>query len=65
MTTNDKTGDKLAETVRKTKAAAAPRRRAAAKSSSTSKPDSKTPTQPQHVTDVADAYRSCARVWPD
>jgi hypothetical protein len=65
MTTNDKTGDKLAATVRKTKAAATPRRTSAAKSTSAAKPGSKTDTQPQGATDAVDSYRSCARVWPD
>jgi hypothetical protein len=81
MSTTDKTGDKLVQSIRKTKAGeGGTRRRTGSQGAATgggkakpaAKPASKRgakPASPKAVTAkakaVVDPYRSCERVWPD
>jgi hypothetical protein len=69
MTESDKTGDKLAASIRKTKAGTATRtttRKAAPKRAATPRPAESTQRKPvQQAAASADPYRHGQRVWPD
>ncbi len=69
MTESDKTGEKLAASIRKTKAGTATRtttRKTAPKRTATPRPAGSTQPKPaQQAAASADPYRHGQRVWPD
>ncbi len=70
MTESDKTGEKLAASIRKTKAGAATRTTATKKTTpkraATARPARPTRSKPAHEAAAsADPYRHGQRVWPD
>ncbi len=70
MTESDKTGEKLAASIRKTKAGTATRtttaRKTTPKPAATARPARSTQSKPaQQATASADPYRHGQRVWPD
>jgi hypothetical protein len=69
MTTSDTTGDKVVESIRRTKTAAAPATEpaAAAPRRRVTRAATKADTSPQapQPSEACDNYRSAGRVWPD
>jgi len=66
MSAKDKTGDQIAETIRKAKAASAPvKKRIVAKKPATATTKSTPEKKPVSVVESNNPFRQGCRVWPD